>query len=73
MESPVFEAGLDGGDGDDQEQEDGAVDVDAQVRIILIDKHKKLNFKTVTIQSSDIFDCQECKCPSFRWHVPFKK
>ena len=43
MESPVnvFEAGLDG-DADDQEQEDGAVDVDAQVRFILIHKHKIL-------------------------------
>ena len=42
MESPVnvFEAGLD--DADDQEQEDGAVDVDAQVRFILIHKHNSL-------------------------------
>ena len=38
----VFEAGLDGGDADDQEQEDGAVDVDAQVRFILIHKHNSL-------------------------------
>ena len=37
MESPVnvFEAGLDGGEVEHQEQEDGAVDVDAQVRLHL--------------------------------------
>ena len=40
MESPVnvFEAGdgLDGGEDEELEQEDGVVDVDAQVRVILI-------------------------------------